>query len=227
MVADVDVAPVARLLADSARARMLAELQERCELPAGELARRAGVSPSTASEHLTQLIKSGLVTARRSGRHRYYRLGSDDVARAFEALAAIAPPVRARTLRQAATGEALAAARTCYDHLAGMLGVIVTEALVQRRALVDVDRAFEIGPRAQPVLRMLGVDIQALTSRRPVVRWCLDWSERRPHVAGALGAAICANALAEGWIERLPGSRAVRLTPAGRKAFAEIGASLT
>jgi hypothetical protein len=164
-----------------------------------------------------------LLTVTRSGRHRYYRLASDEVARAFEGLAAIAATTPARSLRQASTGEALAAARTCYDHLAGALGVAVTAALVRRRALRERDGSFELGARARPVLASLGVDIDALPPRRPRVLRCLDWSERRPHVAGSVGAAICAQAFAEGWVERLPRSRAVRLTPAGREALGSLG----
>jgi DNA-binding transcriptional ArsR family regulator len=222
MRADADVAPVAALLGDPARARMVQALHDGRALPAGELARRARVAASTASEHLARLVDGGLLAVERTGRHRYFRIAGPDVAHAVEALAAIAPPRHPRTLREATIGDALAEARTCYDHLAGRLGVALADALVAGGAVVDAGDRFALGPEAPRVLERLGID--ALPKRRPPVLRCLDWSERRPHVAGALGAALCAHALASGWVERLPTSRAVRVTPAGREAFASLGA---
>jgi DNA-binding transcriptional ArsR family regulator len=219
--ADADVAPVAALLGDGARARMVQALHDGRALPAGELARRARVSPSTASEHLARLVDGGLLSVERTGRHRYFRLSGPEVAHAVEALAAIAPPAPPRTLRESIVGDALAEARTCYDHLAGRLGVALSEAFVRSAAVVDHDGTFTLGPNADSVLAVL--DIDALPARRPPVLRCLDWSERRPHVAGALGAAVCAHALAADWVERLPTSRAVRVTPAGRKGFGSLG----
>lgn len=221
MLADANVAPVAALLGDETRARMIQALHDGRALPAGELARHARVAASTASEHLARLVGGGLLAVERTGRHRYFRLAGPEVAHAIEALAALAPPGRPRTLREATIGDALTEARTCYDHLAGRLGVALTEALVQRGAIVDQGDAFTLGPRADEVLAMIGID--ALPKRRPPVLRCLDWSERRPHLAGALGAALCARALAAGWVEPLPTSRAVRVTPAGRTAFASLG----
>ena len=220
--ADADIAPVAALVGDETRAAMLTALHDGRALPAGELARRARVSPSTASAHLARLVDGGLLALERSGRHRYFRLANEDVAHALEALAVIAPPIPVRSLRTAAVGEALTEARTCYDHLAGRLGVTLTSGLLRECALVDRGGAFVLGPRASTVLGRLGVDLEQLPARRPAVRRCLDWSERRPHLAGAAGAALCSRALEEGWVERLPGSRAVRLTPSGRKAFASL-----
>jgi DNA-binding transcriptional ArsR family regulator len=222
MLADADIAPVAALLGDPARARMAQALHDGRALPAGELARRARIAASTASEHLARLVDAGLLAVERTGRHRYYRLASLEVAHAIEALAAIAPPARPRTLREATIGDALAEARTCYDHLAGRLGVALAEALVARGAVEDRGDAFVLGPGATVLLEQLGID--SLSKGRPPVLRCLDWSERRPHVAGALGAALCARALEAGWVERLPTSRAVRVTPAGRRAFASLGA---
>jgi DNA-binding transcriptional ArsR family regulator len=221
MPADVDIAAVATLVGDPARARMLQALHDGRALPAGELARRAGIAPSTASEHLTRLVDGRLLAVERTGRHRYFRLSGPDVAHAVEALAAIAPAARARSLKEATVGEALASARTCYDHLAGKLGVAIADALLLRGALVEADGGFGLGPEADTVLAGLGID--DLSPRRPPALRCLDWSERRPHVAGALGAAICRRALDQGWVERLPTSRAVRVTAAGREAFASLG----
>lgn len=222
METEADVAAVAALIGDPARSAMLAALQDGRALPAGELARHAGVSAPTASAHLGRLLDGRLVEVQRSGRHRYFRLAGGDVAHALEALAVIAPPASVRSLRGAAVGEALAEARTCYDHLAGRLGVALCAGLLRTKALVERDGAFAVGPRARAVLAPLGVDVAGLPPRRTAVLRCLDWSERRPHLAGALGAAICARALAEGWVERLPGSRAVRLTPAGSTALARL-----
>lgn len=222
MHADVDIAAISGLIGDPTRAAMLTALHDGRALPAGELARRGRVSAPTASAHLARLVEGGLLACERSGRHRYFRLANDDVARALEALSVIAPPSTVRTLREAAVGEALAEARTCYDHLAGRLGVSLTTALLREQAIAERDGAFVLGPRARGVLGRLGVDVETLPRRRPAALRCLDWSERRPHLAGALGAAICTRALAEGWVERMPSSRAVRLTSAGRRAFATL-----
>ncbi len=222
MIADVDVSPVAALLGDPARARIAQALHDGRALPAGELARRAGVSASTASEHLARLVEGRLLAVERTGRHRYFRLANAEVAHAIEALAAIAPPAPVRSLREASIGDALAEARTCYDHLAGKLGVQITETLLECGALVDVANGFAPGEDIDAALATLG--IEKLPARRPFALRCIDWSERRPHVAGALGAAICGRALEAGWIERLPTSRAVRVTAAGRRAFASLNA---
>jgi len=154
------------------------------------------------------------------------RLASEDVARAWEALSLIAPPKEVRTLRAAAVGTALAQARTCYDHLAGRLGVAVTDALLGAGAVVDRDGGFLLGSK-RGSLDALGVDVDSLSGRRPLVLRCIDWSERRPHIAGALGAAIAASCLERGWVERLPSTRAVRVTEAGREGFrAALGLDL-
>ncbi len=200
---------------------MVQALRDGCALSAGELARCAGISAATASEHLAKLVEGGLLTVERTGRYRYFSLASADVAHAVEALSVIAPAALVRSLRQAAIGDALAAARTCYDHLAGALGVAITDALLARNALIEHDGGFALGAKAGEVLDGLGIG--PLPPRRVTARRCLDWSERRPHVAGALGAAICIRALEQGWIERLPTSRAVRVTPSGRRAFRSLG----
>jgi DNA-binding transcriptional ArsR family regulator len=219
VIADIDVSPVAALLGDRARARIVQALLGGRALPAGELARHAGVGASTTSAHLAKLVDGGLLTVTRSGRHRYFEIATADVSRAVEALAAIAPPSLPHSLRQASVGQALAAGRTCYDHLAGSLGVTLTDALLERGALSQTDEGFALGPQAKAILAILEIDTDALPQRRPAALRCLDWSERRPHVGGAVGAAICTRALEARWLTRLPNSRAVRLTAAGRLAF--------
>ena len=228
MDGDVQIAPVAALLGEPARAAIVGALESGQALPAAELARRAAVSPSTASEHLARLVEGGLLAVEPRGRHRYYRLASAEVAHAVEALSAIAPRGPVRSLRAANTASALTEARTCYDHLAGRLGVAVAGALVRRRALRHTDGGFERGARAGSVFAALGIDLHAVEkARRPFALSCLDWSEREPHVAGALGAAIASRAVEAGWLRRRSDSRALDVTDAGRDAFAaELGLQL-
>jgi DNA-binding transcriptional ArsR family regulator len=228
MDGDVDIAPIGALLGDPARAAMIGVLHDGRALPAGELARRAGIAPSTASEHLSRLVDGGLLAVERAGRHRYFRLAGTQVAQAVEALAAISPRRPVRSLREADTASALAEARTCYDHLAGRLGVGVTEALLAQEALVERDGEFAPGRRAPSVFAELGIDLGVVQAkRRPFALRCLDWSERRPHVAGTLGAALAGRALDAGWVERHPSSRALHVTPAGRAALhATLGVEL-
>src|SRR5213593_3259260 len=218
MLADADVARAAALIGDPTRASFLLALSEVEALPATELAARARVPASTASGHLAKLVGGGLLAVERLGRHRYYRLADPVVAEALEALAVIAPPRPARTLKEAVVGDAVRAARTCYDHLAGRLGVAIADALVRDGVLNREDGAFRVIDA--PRLAELGIDVDELSrSRRALARPCLDWSERRHHVAGALGAALAKTAFANGWIERLPSGRAVRVTEEGRKAL--------
>jgi DNA-binding transcriptional ArsR family regulator len=220
VIAGADIAHVAVLLGDETRAAMVTALHDGRALPAGELARLVGVSASTASEHLARLVDGRLLEVERSGRHRYYRLAGPDVAHACEALAAIAPRRPVRTLREATVGEALAAARLCYDHLAGRLGVAVTGALVARRAIVEDGGRFVPGQELETTLERLGIALSP--TRRPLALRCVDWSERRPHIAGALGAAVAARALDAGWVERREGSRALAVTPAGAKTLRSL-----
>jgi DNA-binding transcriptional ArsR family regulator len=218
VVADIDISEPASLMGDPTRAAFLMALSEERALPAGELARRAGVTASTASIQLAKLAEGGFLTAEQNGRHRYYSLADPAIAAAIEALAVIAPQRPAHSLKQAKIGSDLQAARTCYDHLAGALGVALFDALVKGKLLTDDLDATRKGERT---FRELGVDVDgAAAGRRPFTRRCLDWSERREHLAGALGAAIATRFFELGWIERLPTSRAVRVTPAGRRALA-------
>jgi DNA-binding transcriptional ArsR family regulator len=213
-----DLARVASLIGEPARATMLAALLGGEPLPAGTLAARARVSPSTASEHLARLVAGGLVTRRVSGRHRYYALSNEDVAAALEALARISPLVGDDSGCSAAAGDALRFARTCYDHLAGELGVLVTDTLVVR-GLVS-RRGYEVTEVGEAWLYALGIDVSALRAhRRPMTRPCLDWSERRDHLAGSVGAALATTLLERRWLVRLDGTRAVRLTLRGREGL--------
>ncbi len=216
MRGDADVAAAGALIGEPARAALLLALTESPELSAGELAARAGIAASTASGHLARLTAANLVVAQRAGRQRLFRLADPSVADALEALAAIAPQRAVRSLREAHAGDALRRARTCYDHLAGRLGVELTAALARAGVLSDNGEP-ELGPAASERLGALGIDVRSLDhGRRPLVRTCLDWSERRPHLAGALGAAVATSLFELGWIERRGANRSVFVTPPGR-----------
>jgi DNA-binding transcriptional ArsR family regulator len=189
--------------------------------PAGELARLAGVSASTASEHLNRLREGGLVEVTPGGRHRYYSLAGPHVAAAIEALNVLATPAPVRSLRQAAAGERLRAGRTCYDHLAGRLGLQVTDALVVADVITPDLAMGDPAPLAE-------LDLDMTSSRhRPAARPCLDWTERRHHVAGTFPAALTARLLELGWLNRPDPGRAVRLTSDGRHRLAELLSSPT
>jgi DNA-binding transcriptional ArsR family regulator len=232
-----DIAPIAALMGDPARAAMLTALLDDRALAAGELASLAGVSPATASEHLTRLLRGSLVTVVSQGRHRYYRLASYRVAAAIEALSHLSQPALVRSLRQSRQAATLAQARTCYDHLAGQAGVALLDALLAGGLLAggpladgtgadDGDgpattTAFEVTETGEATLAAFGVNVEPLRhTRRRFAGACLDWTERRPHLNGALGAAITARLLERGWIERAAQGRAVRVTPAGRGGLA-------
>ena len=222
--AEADVAAAAGLLAERARTALVVAVIEDGPLPASELAARAGVAPSTASEHLARLVAGGFLATSRQGRHRYYRLAEPAVAEAVEALAVVAPQPKVRSLREATQGELLREARTCYDHLAGRLGVALADALERRGALRRDDGAFVLGPRAKRALEPLGIDLDELEpGRRPLVRGCLDWSERELHLSGALGAALATRLFELGWVARRDGNRSVAITAQGNEALGKLG----
>jgi DNA-binding transcriptional ArsR family regulator len=213
------VARLAALLAEPTRATMCLALLDGSAWTAGELAAAAGVARSTASEHLDQLVGGGLLAEERQGRHRYLRLASSAAAQLVESLAAQAGPgAPPRSLRAVRAGEALARGRTCYDHLAGRLGVAVMDGLVDLGYLA-VRRGVTVTDAGDDWFRARGVDLDALAAeRRPLVRPCLDWTERRPHLAGSAGAALCTRWFETGWLARGSG-REVRLTDTGRRAL--------
>jgi DNA-binding transcriptional ArsR family regulator len=219
---DADIAAVAGLIGESARATLLLALTEVDKLPATELAARARIAPSTASEHLGKLVAGRLLVSERRGRHHYYRLADPAVARALEALALIAPAPPVRSLRDAARSDAIRCARTCYDHLAGRLGVELAAALERDRVLVQRNGGYVLGRRARKRLGEIGIDLHTLErQRRASVRLCLDWSERRPHVAGAFGAALATRLFELGWIKKRAANRSVEVTTAGHASLRE------
>jgi DNA-binding transcriptional ArsR family regulator len=216
MIAEADIAAVGALIGDRARAAMLNALMSGEAISAGELARVGGVSPSGATAHLRRLREGGLVVGERAGRQRVYRLAGSELAGALEALALVAPAAPVCGLRDARAAGAMKRARTCYDHLAGELGVAVTDALVDREVLARDDPGFAVTGPGGVWLRELGLDLDAhRRARRSFARGCIDWTERRPHVAGSLGAGIASAFFRHGWIRRRPGGRAVSVTTAG------------
>ena len=227
MTADAQSEALARLaglLADDTRAAFCLALFDRRAWTAGELARHAGVARSTASEHLDRLVTGGLLVERRQGRHRYVELADARVADLLEDLMGHLEPrqERPRTFRAVATADALARARTCYDHLAGRLGVAVTEAMT-RKGLLDQSSGVALTAAGEAWLSHLGIDVSELgRGRRPVVRVCVDWTERRPHLAGGAGERICTLALGHGWVRRIRGGRALLVTPTGEAALRDL-----
>jgi DNA-binding transcriptional ArsR family regulator len=213
-----DLAALARLLADGTRASFCLALLDGRAWTATDLARHAGVAAPTASEHLSLLVAGGLLAEERQGRHRYLRLADAETAEMIESLAAMAPArlEAARSLSAVHRNRALARARTCYDHLAGALGVAVTEAMT-RRGLLSWEAGLTLTEPGRAWLAGLGRTLPV--GRRPPVRSCLDWTERRPHLAGALGALVCRHAFEASWILRTGSSRAVLVTDEGQQAL--------
>jgi hypothetical protein len=203
---------------------MLVALLDGRSLPASELAAIAGVKAPTASAHLAQLVAGGLVTDRRLGRHRYFTLAGPEVADAVEALQRIAPRQAVRSYRQSAAAERLAEARSCYDHLAGRTALRLADALVAEGSLSPLEagetgRILDVDGALAATLHLRAVDPDG---RRPAVRGCLDWTERRPHIGGAVGAALATRCLDLGWIAHRRNSRGLDITPAGRKGLLEV-----
>ena len=195
------LAEVAALLGDPTRAGMLLALWDGRARPAGELAGLAGVTPSTASEHLVAMVRGGLLAVEAAGRERRYRLAGPAVAHVIESLAALVPPHPGALPRGA--DPALGAARLCYDHLAGALGVAVADALLARRALAWRGDALEVTAGGRRWFARLAIDVATLErGRRPLTRPCLDWTERREHLGGALGAALASQLLERDWLRR-------------------------
>ncbi len=224
MRGEPDIAVPAQALGDPARGRMVAALLGGRAVPAGDLARVAGVSASTASEHLRVLLDAGIVSVEHHGRSRFFTLASTDVSAAIEALQAISPRAEIRSLRQHRVSEELRAARTCYDHLAGDLGLRLTDLLRSSGVLTELEIG-QASPAPDPfpdVPVTTALDLHPPHGRRPWARGCLDWTGRRAHVAGQVGAQVLTAAEAQGWITRRAGSRAVRLSDLGADRLAEL-----
>lgn len=215
---DADLAAVAALMAEPNRAKILQILLGGTPQTGIALANEAGISRSLASAHLKKLVEGGLVTARPSGRMRLHEIASEPVATAIETLMMIAPATAApKSLNGSSRTRNLRWARMCYDHLAGVVGVAITDALLARSALKDTGDGWSLGEPS--VFAEIGVDPGALPSRRPVVRSCPDWTEPRPHLAGSAGAAVAGTLAELGWTRRRDASRIVTITPAGTEGL--------
>ncbi len=217
------MAEVAALVGDPARANMLCALLGGRALTAGELAYAAGVSPQTTSGHLGKLSAARIVVSMKQGRHRYYRLAGSHIGHMLESImnvALVGPP---RFQPKSKFDEQMRHARTCYDHIGGVLGVGLAERLIEREFVILGDEAGEVTATGADFLSKLGVDLTGARARRRVFcRPCLDWTERRPHIGGAVGAALANRRFELKWIERVRDSRALAITPAGRRALTEF-----
>ena len=219
---DANIATPAALIGDPTRAAMLQALQDGRAQPASALAWAAGVTAQAASNHLAKLVDGGLLAVEREGRHRYYRLASAEVAHVIEALSVLAAPVRSLEVPRSPKARALRDARCCYGHLAGRLGVKVCDALLAHDLIRPAaDKLYAVTPEGRRWFEDLGVSVDALRSPRGVARQCLDWTERRHHLAGPLGVKLLEAMTARGWLALEAKGRAVRLTVEGGQALRE------
>jgi DNA-binding transcriptional ArsR family regulator len=235
---DMDIAALASLLADPARCKVLLALDDGRALPASVLADEAGISRPTASSHLGKLTAAGLLAVETHGRHRYYRLAGPEVGELLEQLGRLAPSRPVRSLREGTRAARLRSARTCYDHVAGQLGVAVMGNLLDREALVGGDGRYHPRRDGHDALSkpghdvqyeltetgrdfLTGIGVEMPTGKRPLVRYCVDWTEQRHHLSGALGRAVLACFLSAGWVNRVPRGRALTVTDDGRTALAD------
>lgn len=223
MTADVRMAEVAALVGDPARANILAALMGGRALTASELVYAAGVSPQTTSGHLGKLTGGGLIACIKQGRHRYYRIATHRVAEMLEGIMAVVADAPPRHRPPSKLDDAMRNARTCYDHFAGKLGVGLTEALCAHGHIALTDEAGEVTDSGAIFFEKFGVDLAAARSRRRIFcRPCLDWTERRPHLGGSVGAALARRCFDLGWLERMREGRALIVTKAGRRGLSEI-----
>jgi DNA-binding transcriptional ArsR family regulator len=224
-------ARIAAMIGDPTRARMLSALMGGQALSAGELARTAGVGASTASTHIAQLLGNELVVLRAQGRHRYFRLADADIAHALEALSLVAERHAGATKWEQGAYKPLKAARSCYSHIAGELGVALLDGLLRRETLVPREGQFELSDQGRAEWRALGLTIDGTSEHANSRRFaypCLDWSERRDHLAGRFATALLDHGLAQGWLRRVTESRALTLTARGATALAPwIGPGLS
>jgi DNA-binding transcriptional ArsR family regulator len=217
-----NIARVAALVGERARADILTALVAGKALTATELAAEASVTKQTASAHLAKLVDANLVAVQSQGRHRYFQLAAPDVAQLLETLMGVAYRTGALRVRPGPREPALRRARVCYDHLAGEMGVSVFDALLRGKLLRNGGTEVELTPKGRRFFEEFGIDLDAAAgSRRPLCKTCLDWSVRRHHLAGGLGAALLARCFELGWAKRAEGSRVVQLSPRGEKALRE------
>jgi DNA-binding transcriptional ArsR family regulator len=224
MIVEPNIANIAALMGDPSRVTILVALLGKDALPASELAHKAYISPQTASSHLSKLVAGKLLAVERHGRHRYYRLASAEVGRFIETLATIAPlPRISQSEKVDEDAKSFRLARTCYDHLAGRVAVEIACALEEKKLMTRSGRNFDFTASGENWLKELGINTGPIRQeRRAFGLQCLDWSERRNHIAGAIGAALLERMFALGWLARINGTRSVRVTLNGRKALSRL-----
>lgn len=215
-----NIARIAGLIGDPARAEILTALMNGQALTATELARVAGVTKQTASSHLAKLTNAQLITQTSQGRHKYFQLADLDVASLLESMMGVAYRAGSLRLVPGPRDPALRLARVCYDHLAGDMGVKLLDALVKQRIIRSGDDSYEVAENGWSFLEHLGITLETLVrSKRPICRPCLDWSVRRPHLGGSLGAALLESFFSKGWARRLEDTRVVQFTLKGEHEF--------
>ncbi|MDM5233956.1 ArsR/SmtB family transcription factor [Lysinibacillus pakistanensis] len=218
-----NIAEIASLLGETSRATMLASMMDGRFHTASELAYMAAIKPQTASFHLAKLVDGKLVKVEKQGRHRYFRLAGEDIAQLLESFLAMSPPPEVRSLKQSSQMKVLQDARTCYDHLAGKLGVQLTESLLNASYLELDQKQFVITTEGEKFFADFGLDLDEFKKmRRSFSHACLDWSERRYHLGGALGHGLLTHFLNLEWITRVPSIRAIKVTEKGRTGFKEV-----
>ena len=212
-----NISKIASLISDPTRSSILLSLMDGRIHPASELAYTAKVKPQTASFHLQKMLEANLVSVERHGRHRYYKLTSSDVAKVIEQMLIISPNSPVTSLRDSREKSAIHFARTCYDHLAGYIGVQITNSLIEQGFIKKVDMNYEVTSEGFQFFQEFGIDLEEQKKkRRAYARCCLDWSKREHHIAGALGNALLLKMLELNWITRMPKIRAVKVTPSGK-----------
>ncbi len=218
------IAVAAQAFGDKRRVRILMALLDGRSLPVTRLALEAGVAPSTASAHLKRLVDAELLTSMppppHHGHHRFYRLASREVAELCESFAALVPHQQVRSLQPGTREAAIRSARTCYDHVAGRLGVALMDALIEQDWLVPHDAGFALSDTGEVMVERFGVDLPALRAKkRPLIRDCVDWTEQRPHLSGGLGSALRDQFERRAWVMRSPADRSLIVTAQGRDGF--------
>ncbi|MFD3448945.1 ArsR/SmtB family transcription factor [Microbacteriaceae bacterium 4G12] len=222
MSANPNAALIATLVSETSRAAILTVLLDGRFHPASELAYMAGIKPQTASFHLSKMVYANVVAVEKQGRHRYYGIQNQEVAQIMESLLSIAPPVEIKSLKQASENKSLRLARTCYDHLAGHLGVQLTLSLINMGIINEEKYGFIVTEKGEEFFTAFEIDLEKVKKkRRSFSHKCLDWSERRHHLAGALGNALLERLLELNWVQRLPKTRAIKITNDGQKGFKE------
>ncbi|KGR85936.1 MULTISPECIES: helix-turn-helix domain-containing protein [Lysinibacillus] len=218
-----NMAEIAALLGETSRATILASMMDGRFHTASELAYMAAIKPQTASFHLAKLVEGKLIKVEKQGRHRYFQLAGEDIAQFLESFLAISPPPEVRSLKQSSQIKLLQDARTCYDHLAGKLGVQLTESMLKAGYLTLEGKQFVLTDEGTLFFTTFGIDLTALKrKRRSFSHACLDWSERRYHLAGALGCELLNQFFNLGWLLRVPSIRAIKVTEKGKLGFKEV-----